>query len=170
MKIVLIMVSTVDGIITKRADADVDWSSKEDKKLFVQETKRIGTIIMGRTTYDVVGRHLPKRLNIVLTSDPRKYQDRQIPGELEFMSGSPHDVLAELEKRGITQAALIGGPRTNAAFLKAGLVNEILLSIEPKMFGTGMNLSEGTELDLNLRLLEHRLLNEHVVLLHYQIL
>lgn len=169
MKIVLIMVSTVDGIITKRADADVDWSSKEDKKLFVQETKKLGTIIMGRTTYDVVGRHLPGRLNIVLTSDPKKYQHKEIPGELEFMSGAPHEVIATLEKRGITQAALIGGPRTNAAFLKAGLVSEIMLSIEPKMFGTGMNLSEGIELDVNLRLLEHRLLNEHVVLLHYQI-
>lgn len=170
MKIVLVMVATADGIITKRVDQNVDWSSKEDKKVFVEETKKLGTIIMGSTTYRVIGRHLPGRLNVVLTLNPSKFADKVIPGELEFMSGTPRDIVDALEKRGVTSAALIGGPTTNAAFLKAGLVNELLLSIEPRLFGTGINLSEGQELDIPMKLLEQRLLTPDVVLLRYQLL
>lgn len=170
MKIVLVMVATADGVITKRIDQTVDWSSKEDKKIFIEETKKLGTIIMGSTTYRVIGRHLPGRLNVVLTSDPAKFANQTIPGELEFMCGTPQEIVGVLEKRGVTSAALIGGPTTNAAFLKAGLVNELLLSIEPRIFGMGINLSEGQDLDLRLKLLEHRLLNPDVVLLRYQIL
>ncbi|MBI3120028.1 MAG: dihydrofolate reductase family protein [Candidatus Kerfeldbacteria bacterium] len=170
MKIVLVMVATADGVISKRIDQTVDWSSKEDKKIFIEETKKLGTIIMGSTTYRVIGRHLPGRLNVVLTSDPAKFANQTIPGELEFMCGTPQEIVGVLEKRGVTSAALIGGPTTNAAFLKAGLVNELLLSIEPRIFGMGINLSEGQDLDLRLKLLEHRLLNPDVVLLRYQIL
>ncbi len=48
------------------------WHIPEDLKFFKEMT--LGhTIVMGRKTYDSIGRPLPKRLNIVLTRNPDEY-------------------------------------------------------------------------------------------------
>lgn len=52
------------------------WSLKSDLKYFkdltseTKDSKKINAIIMGRNTFDSIGRILPHRLNIVLTSRP----------------------------------------------------------------------------------------------------
>ena len=56
-----------------------------------------------------------------------------------------------MKKRGFKSAILGGGAKTNAHFLKAGLVDELLLTIEPKIFGNGISLCEGLNLDKNLK-------------------
>lgn len=43
------------------------WSCPEDMKFFKEKTID-GTVIMGRKTYESIGRPLPKRTNIVITS------------------------------------------------------------------------------------------------------
>ncbi len=53
---------------------DMPWNLPEDLKWFKQTTKN-NTIVMGRNTYESIGRPLPKRLNLVLT---RKHIE--IPG------------------------------------------------------------------------------------------
>ncbi|AMB18607.1 dihydrofolate reductase [Bacillus phage Eldridge] len=45
------------------------WHIKEDFNWFKQHTKG-KVVIMGRNTYESIGKPLPKRLNVVLTSDP----------------------------------------------------------------------------------------------------
>lgn len=170
MKLTLMMVITADGIVARSASHNADWSSVEDKKRFVRETKRIGTLIMGSTTYRAIGRHLPKRLNVILTSDPSKYADKTIEGELEFMSGSPEEILKRLEDRGIQEAVVAGGPSTNQQFLKAGLVDEVQLTIEPKLFGGGMTFAMGGELDVDLELQAVEKLNTNTLWVKYRVI
>jgi len=45
------------------------WHIKGDFNWFKQHTKG-KVVIMGRNTYESIGKPLPKRLNVVLTSDP----------------------------------------------------------------------------------------------------
>lgn len=164
------MVATADGIIARDRKQNVDWSSKEDKKLFVEETKKSGAVIFGENTYQAIGRHLPNRLNLVLTMKPEKYREREIKGELEFFKGSPLEVVQYLTAKGFASAVLGGGAGTNAQFLKANIVDELILTIEPKLFGQGMNFTEGEELDINLCLTECRQLNTNTVMLRYKII
>ncbi len=50
---------------------DLPWHIPEDLKLFKRET--LGNIvIMGRRTFESIGKPLPGRKNIILTSDPEK--------------------------------------------------------------------------------------------------
>ena len=56
MKVVLLMATTVDGIIAKDVDEFIDWTGKEDKKYFVKITKEAGVVIMGSTTYKTIGK------------------------------------------------------------------------------------------------------------------
>lgn len=169
MKLILMMATTVDGIIAKTKDQKTDWTTAADKKAFVAETKKHGVIIMGAATFETVGKPLPGRLNLILSSTPEKYKAREIAGILEFVKMPPAEVIKMLEKRGFTSAVLGGGARTNAAFLKANLVDEILITLEPKIFGVGINFTEGEDLDLNLELIEAKPIGDNAVQLRYKV-
>lgn len=161
---------TVDGIIAKNKSHNADWTSKADKKAFIGETKKHGVIIMGDTTFDAMGqKSLPGRLNLILSSQPEKYQDKVVPDQLEFIKAPPKDVVKNLEQCGFESAILGGGARTNSYFLKAGLVDEILITVEPKIFGVGLNFTEGEEFDLDLKLLEVNRLNNETIQPRYRI-
>lgn len=163
------MAMSADGKIGKSADHFADWTSAEDKKIFVQVSKAAKAVIFGRSTYETIGKPLKERLNLVLTSSPEKYES--IPGSLEFISAqNPKEAVDYLSTKGYTEAVLGGGANTNRQFLKAGLVDEIYLTIEPIIFGKGIPLIDDAELDLKLSLIENRQLNENTVLLHYKVI
>jgi len=169
MKIILMMAMTVDGIIARDSQHTADWTSPADKKAFIAETKKHGAIIMGETTFATIGRPLPGRLNFILSLNPEKFQEKVQPGILEFFKGSPEEIIWHLSDRGFESAILGGGARTNAMFLKAGLVDELMITVEPKIFGAGLNFTEGEPLDLNLELIESRQLDTNVIQLHYRV-
>ena len=168
MKVILLMAITLDGKIAKHTNHAATWTSKADKKIFVQETKRAGVIIMGQTTYDTIGRPLPGRLNVVMNLEPDTSQN--IPGELEFTKTQPKELLEELEKRGFKSVIIGGGATINGLFLKLGLIDEIWLTVEPKIFGEGLSLFSGADVDLNLELIEVINLDKNVIHVRYQVI
>lgn len=169
MKIILMAAMTADGNIGKDAKhLSLDWTSHADKKLFVQITKQAGVIIMGRTTYDTIGRPLPKRLNIILTSSPEHYTSQ--PGIIEFHRKSPQEIIEYLKSKGHTQAVLCGGAHTYAQFLQAGLVEELYLTLEPKLFGNGVGLLGDLLTDIDLELISSESIGENSLFIKYQII
>lgn len=171
MKLILMMAMTIDGIIAKDKTQNADWTSKADKKVFISETKKHKAIIFGETTFEVMGaKPLPGRFNLVLSFTPEKYKDREIPGFLEYFKGAPIEVINHLENRGFNSAILGGGAGTNAAFLKAGVVDEIWITIEPKIFGQGLNFTEGESLDIELKLLEVKEIGDNAVQVRYRVI
>ena len=52
----------------------------------------------------------------------------------------PAEVLAELFDRGVRRVLLEGGPELAAGFLRAGLVDEALVHLAPKLLGAGPSL------------------------------
>lgn len=169
MKIVLVMAMSIDGIIAKDDSHVADWTTSADKKAFAAETKKHGVIIMGKNTFDTIGRALPERLNVILTSSPDKYKTLVQPGVLEFVNTTPRETISMLEKRGYQSAALGGGAKTNAEFFKEGLVDELLISIVPKMFGAGLKITEGVPLDINLEFIESQMLGNNVMQVRYRV-
>ena len=99
MKVILMLAMTVDGKIARSTDHAADWTSKEDKKAFVEATKEAGAIIMGRNTFETIGRPLPGRLNLILTSTPDKFKDKEEQGLLEFFNGDPIETIKYLSER-----------------------------------------------------------------------
>ena len=164
------MAMTVDGVVAKNSFHNADWTSKADKKAFIAETKKHGAIIMGQNTFETIGRPLPNRLNFILSLEPEKYKAKEIPGVLEFFKGSPQEVVSALEKRGFQTAILGGGPYTNASFLKAGLVDEILITVEPRLFGNGMTFAKGEDLDAQLEFISATPLGDNALQVHYKII
>ena len=157
---------SADGIIAKNSDHNpTSWTSKEDQELYKKITKEAGVMIFGRKTYDAIGFPLPGRLSIVLTRDARE----DIPEKLEHKQGDLKTILSELESRGFKQVIIGGGTSVNTKFLEPGLVDEIQLTIEPKLFGSGLRLFDNLDIDLNLELLKLTMLNEHTINILYRV-
>lgn len=170
MKITMIMVMTADGVIAKnKSHNSFTWTSKEDKEHFKTLSKKIGTLLVGGNTFKASGlKSYKDRKVIVLTTDPSKYE---FGDDIITLKGNPKSIVKELKKKQIKHIALIGGMKTNSQFLKEGLVNDIYLTIEPKMFGKGMHLAGEFDLNINLKLDSIEKLNpDGTLLLHYLVL
>ena len=155
MKTLLIFAATLDGKITKWGDPLVrKWSSQEDQEYFRMIWKDSRLIVMGSNTYNAhrikasVNHHF-----IVMTSEPAKYKELEVSGQLEFSDKSPAQLSVRLDEQGYKNMLLIGGPHVATSFLKEQLVDELWLTIEPRIFGTGGNFVIEEELDIELSLI-----------------
>jgi len=166
MKVILLAAVTADGKIAKTHTQLASWTSGADKKMFVQETKKAGVIVMGKTTYNTIAKPLPGRLNIVMDLNPDI--SKNISGELEFTNTPPAQLLKGLEARGFSTVILGGGATIYGLFLKEGLIDELWLTVEPKVFGEGLSLFSGADVNLNLELLDVAKLDKNVVQLKYK--
>ncbi len=169
MRVILIAAVTEDGFIARAASENsFDWTSREDHAFFVSKTKEIGTMIMGRRTFETIGKPLPGRRLIVLTHrphpDPLHCMERGgavraevtpprsggvgggNDGTVEFTSEETRALLARLEKEGVASVAVCGGAEVYARFLNDGLVDEAFLTVEPVHFGAGVPLAPGFDL------------------------
>lgn len=169
MKIILIMVMSADGIIAKNDNHNAfTWTSQEDKDHFLNLSKQIGVVVMGGNTFRASGRNTyPGRMAYVLTNNPEQYEFGE---NVEALSGTPQAVAAELRNRGHEQVALIGGATVNRDFLRAGLIDEIFLTVEPIIFGRGLHLFEEDDLEIKLKLISSMKFNEQgTLLLNYKV-
>ncbi|HIC77319.1 MAG TPA: dihydrofolate reductase [Candidatus Dadabacteria bacterium] len=162
MKTFLIAALSADGFIAKDSGHLADWTSKEDKKFFMEITKKVGVIIMGQNTYETIGKPLPDRLNIVYSYD-KKYEG------VEVTQKNPKELLEDLEKRGYREVVIGGGSQIYTMFMEKGLVDTLYLSVEPVIFGKGLTLFN-KELDIKLELEKELKLGEKTILLEYTVI
>ncbi len=163
MKVTLLMALTVDGKIARHPGQLIDWSGKADKKLFVQMTKKAGVLIMGSRTYDTIGHPLPGRKNIILTRNKARQSNRE---DLIFTDQNPADLLDSLKADGYRQVILTGGSTINTLFARENLIDEVVVTIAPIIFGTGMGIFS-EELDLSLKLKSVGTVDDELVILTY---
>lgn len=156
---------TADGKIAKNSDHFPDWTSKEDKKLFAKTSKEHGVVIMGDKTFFTFPKPLPDRLNVVFTllENPPETEN------VKWVTGEPEKVLEELEKMGYKSAILGGGTYMNSQFLERKLIDEIWLTIEPKIFGDGLGVFGG-DFDIDLKMIDVSEINENTAVVKYEVL
>lgn len=170
MKTIVLMVMTLDGIIAKNSEQpNANWITKADAKLFREKTRAAGVVVMGNNTHKTLGRHLLARLNIVMTRSPEL--QTSIPDQLEFTSDEPKKILADLSKRRFREVIICGGAEINSLFLLDDLIDELWVTIEPKLFGRGLGLFTDMNLDQNLELItEPERLGKNSILVKYRII
>lgn len=168
------MVLSVDGKSTKWDLTDQSWASPEDKAHLTKLISENDLILMGGKTYEFAKNYIKPqegKLRIVITRDPEKFSSDKIDGQLEFTNQPIPELIQTLENRGFKQMLLLSGEGLNKQFLEANLINEIILTVEPKIFGTGHEMVSHAKLDLDLKLLSFEKLNESgTLLLHYKVL
>jgi dihydrofolate reductase len=91
-----------------------------------------------------------------------------VPGVLEFSQEPPEGIVAGLRARGKKRCALLGGGQIYGAFLAAGVVDEIWVTVEPRIFGAGVPLVSRA-VNVELRLLACERLAADTLLLKYEV-
>ena len=157
----MIAAVTADGFIARDAHHPAFWSSKEDKKRFVDLTKRAGVIVMGSTTYKTLPRPLAERVNIVYS------RSKQFEG-VEMTQSDPRTLLTELEGRGFKEVAICGGAEIYNLFLRAKAIQKIYLTIEPLVFGKGVSMFKD-EVNYRLELMNIEKTDHGALMLEYNV-
>ncbi len=167
MKIVLVFVSTLDGKVTKWGDPVVKrWSSQEDKDYFRKTMSDSKLIVMGSNTFNAEPmKPSEKHIIIVMTRHPSDYMEKQVPGKIEFTDESPAQIVERFRNGGYEIMHVVGGPKVATSFLKVQLVDELWLTIEPKIFGKGDILVSYEFLDIELKMISCEKVNEQGTLI-----
>lgn len=165
MHVSLMVAITVDGKIARQSDHYPDWTGRADKRLYVEVTKKAGVMIMGSTTFDIIGRILPGRKTVVLTRNPDRRSDRD---DLVFTQAPPEQIIAELASQGYEEAVVVGGAKINQLFAEKGLIDELILTISPFAFGRGLSIFSDS-VDLKLALKTFWQLDENTLCVRYRV-
>lgn len=168
MEITLYLAITINGFIGKE-DGSSDWVSDTDYPIFEQEIKNNGVVIMGRKTSEVNKEFMPfeKALNVVLTKDKSKYQDTD---NIIYTDNDPETLLRDLEDKGYSKALVIGGNQISTLFLENDLIDNIIISIHPLVFGKGLSMFSPINIEKDLELVDVKKLKQDLVQLRYKVL
>lgn len=173
MEVIGIVVSSLDGYITMHDEEGVGFASEADQQFFHKVLKTFDCCVFGVKTFLIaqsgILRNLSEeRLRLVLTRNPEKYADYQHPNMLEFSALGPKEMLTELKRRGKTRCAVLGGAEVYTQFLAQQLLDELWISLEARIFGTGKKLV-AEECDIRLELKEFLTLDRNTLLLKYSL-
>ena len=140
MEIILIAAVSKDKVIGKQGG--IPWKIKEDLSFFKEKTLN-SPIIMGRATYNSIGRPLPNRLNIVMTRSAKNTE-----GVTEVTSVEKAIEAASIN-RDSSRVYIIGGENIYKEFLPIAhrmIITEVDLYIKDgDTFFPEWNISEWKE-------------------------
>lgn len=173
MKIALLMVSTIDGRLTRGNSGNIyKWSSPEDFHQFQKIKRQHKLLVMGSKTYNEMVKQNKSglkpqkgRLRVILTKNPQLYKKESVEGMLEFSNETPRKLVDRLKKLGHKKMLLLGGGRVASSFLKHKLISEVWITFEPKIFGNGEQLRSERVLDCQFELKQVKRLNAQGTLL-----
>ena len=171
---VLVAVVSLDGCLTRHHDDGAGWASDADKQHFASALAAADVYLMGSATYSAARDDIRRRLDsghrrVIITRTPQKYADDAVPGQLEFTSESPTEILDRMRADGHGRCAVLGGGEIYNLFLAADAVDELQLTVEPRLFGAGKRLAgTSTAIDPALRLGQVEHLSDDTLLLTYR--
>lgn len=137
---------SLDGYIADK-DGGVDWlhaAMVKGESYGLDEFQRsIDAVLMGSRTYEASlglgGRPGSKTPCWVFSQRPLNVKGKG----LTLTRETPAAVAAELSRRGIKRAWLMGGGRLASSFLAAGLIDELSIGLMPVVLGGGIPLFDG---------------------------
>jgi len=177
------MASTIDGkILTGERDESVhDLGSAYDHELMRRIERRADAVLVGAETL----RATPLKWNPQAPVRVVLSKSGDLPKEAQFLTGGEShiagpngdlpftdlaDLLRQLKERGIERLLILGGSEINSQFLHAGLVDELFLTLAPKIklgrdvptYADGEPLPR--ELVQNYDLVEHHVVHNEIFL------
>ncbi len=108
----------------------IPWYLPEDFKHF-KETTFGCPVIMWRKTYESIGKPLPGRRNIILSSSVKVPEDGEYireEGSVEYFR-EIDDALWVLQNDGVDKCFICGGSQIYRAFFDMNLLDEVILSL-----------------------------------------
>lgn len=171
-KVVLYIAASADGYIADQ-DGGVDWL-----EAFQQEGEdygysafyeTVGAVIMGTATYQQVLTFGSWPYAGVESYVMTRQSGLPRPAEsIRFYAGAPGDLVGDLKARLEKDIWLVGGGKLVTSFARANLIDEYRVYLMPLLLGSGIPLYHPFEPGRRLRLIDHCVYPDGVVMLRYQ--
>jgi dihydrofolate reductase len=167
-----IAVMSLDGRLTRHDHPGTAFASSADHDFFRQALATFDCSIAGRRTYEAGRESILRsregpRLQFVLTTTPERFDADSLAEHLEFRNSGVGAAVGELEGRGRTRCALLGGSPLYTEACAQGLLNELWVTIESVAFGEGVSMFDG-RVDFAFELLSSEVLARDTLLLKYR--
>jgi len=146
--------TSLDGFIA-RTNGDLDWLPEGggEPHGYNEFMASVDALVIGRKTFEKVLTLGPwfygKKRVVVLSHRPIDLS-LAVGGVVEQMAGSPADIVAHLAATG-AQHLYIDGGITIQEFLRAGLIQRLIITRVPVLIGEGIPLFGALPRDLRLR-------------------
>lgn len=138
--------SSLDGRIADR-DNKIEWLNEVPNPNnidmgYTAFLGKIDAVVMGKTTFEVVlsfGIDWPYTKPVFVLSNCQKRAPKELEGKVEFISGTPNEIVDYINSKGYLNLYLDGG-YTVQSFLKEDLIDEITITTMPIVLGGGPTL------------------------------
>jgi dihydrofolate reductase len=164
LKCSVFIATSLDGYIA-RSDDGLDWLDAANRTITPGEDcgyksfiETVDVLVMGRGSFEVVlgfpeWPYEGTRV-VVMSSKPVAIPER-LRGAVSSTSEAPAALVERLSAEGARHAYVDGGV-TIQSFLRAGLIDEITITLIPVLLGSGKPLFGPVAGDIALRLIESR--------------
>ena len=172
-KLVYHIATSVDGYIA-RADGSVDFFPSEGDHIpdYIAHLQNdYAAVVMGKNTYDMGLKHGVRGPYPWLDSYVVSKSITRSPNErVKIWNGSPAGLVTELKAQAGKPIYLCGGSQLAAALFAQGLIDELILKVNPVLLGGGgMSLTTALPQHVPLRLTGDKRYQSGVVLLTYDV-
>ena len=166
------MAISANGIIATETGGE-EFLSHENWEKFCELAKEFGNFVVGRKTYEAVKKwddgynfdDLVDIEKVIISKDKNFKLDKGY-----ILANSPQDALAKLSEKGFEKVLIAGGANVNSAFVKANLLDEIILNVEPVVVGKGIPVFAPENFELKLKLISSEKSASGILTLGYNVL
>lgn len=168
--------TSLDGFIARENGA-IDWLMKANELAPEGEDggyhafiAGIDAIVMGRYSFEMVKtfQPWPYKLPVIVLSQQKIDIPEPLKNKVSHSSETPVDLKRRLSNQGMKHLYIDGGI-TIQRFLRAGCINELIITVIPILLGQGRRLFGELAQDIHLQLIESRILSGNFVQMHYRI-
>lgn len=160
MRLSVYIATSLDGFIARK-DGGIDWlptgeSAAGEDYGYSAFMQSVDVLVMGRNTYELVrsfGGEWPYTKPVIVLSSRKLDIPADLAPAVAQLAGEPDDVVSQLAARGFTHLYIDGGV-TIQRFLRAGLIDQLILTRIPVLIGSGIPLFGELEADVQLTHLE----------------
>jgi dihydrofolate reductase len=178
MKASVFIATSLDGYIATK-DNDLSWLDEQNKKVppgedcgYGQFMASVDCLVMGRNTFEKVlsfGGDWPYgALKIVVLSRKGVVIPEALQNSVSQSNEDPTVLYGQLKQKGY-QHLYIDGGQVIRSFLRAGLIDDITLTLIPVLLGEGISLWENAPVDYQFELQSHHFYEFGFMQYHYQI-
>lgn len=169
MTIILYMAISVNGYIA-RPDGNEDFLSPINWRDTVRLSNQYGNVVMGRTTYEEnlkwTGENSFRNISGVRKIVVSRQPDLELEPGFELVD-SPEAAIKTLDDMPVM--VLSGGGSLNTAFAEKGLVDEVIINIEPALIGKGKGIFANGNFDLLLKPISTKIIEDGIIQTHYRV-
>jgi dihydrofolate reductase len=169
MEVKIFMAQTVNAKIARRTGEE-DFLSPRNWQEFKKITEKAGAFLVGRRTYEAVKKWEEKgfrdiNAERIILSKKESFE----PVEGYTKASSPEKAVESAKEKGIDSLIVTGGANANSSFMEKGLVDELILNIEPYVLGKGIDLFAEKDIEQEMKLEKVRELEKDIVQLRYSL-